>query len=135
MYRRFVKRGIDLTAGTALLVVLSPVMLLTALCCLIGFRGKMLFIQERLGKGCKKFRVYKFKTMNDACDSSGNLLPDDRRVNWVGRTLRGLSLDELPQLFNILRGEMSLVGPRPCWRNTCPCTTAHNAAATKRGRG
>ncbi len=113
MYRKYVKRGVDLTAGVALAAVLFPVMLLTAICCFLGFKGKIFFIQERLGLGCKKFRVYKFKTMSDACDAEGCLLPDERRVNRLGKILRGLSLDELPQLINVVKGDMSLIGPRP----------------------
>lgn len=113
MYRRHVKRGVDLVAGITLIAFLSPVMLLTALCCLWGFKGKIFFIQERLGLGCKKFRVYKFKTMSDACDAEGRLLPDDQRVNRLGKILRNLSLDELPQLINVIKGDMSLIGPRP----------------------
>ena len=103
----------DLATGTVLLALLSPVMLLTALACLIGFRGRVMFIQERLGLGYKKFRVYKFKTMSDACDAEGCLLPDEQRVNGLGKLLRRLSLDELPQLINVVKGDMSLVGPRP----------------------
>jgi undecaprenyl phosphate N,N'-diacetylbacillosamine 1-phosphate transferase len=113
IYKRHVKRGLDLAAGIVLIAVLSPVMLLTALCCLWGFRGKVFFIQERLGLGCRKFRVYKFKTMSDDCDAEGHLLPDEQRVNRLGRILRSLSLDELPQLINVVKGDMSLIGPRP----------------------
>jgi lipopolysaccharide/colanic/teichoic acid biosynthesis glycosyltransferase len=113
MYKKYTKRGLDLAAGILLLILLSPVMLLTALCCFLGFRGKVLFVQERMGLGYKKFRVYKFITMSDACDAEGNLLPDEQRVNGLGNLLRRLSLDEFPQLFNVIKGDMSLVGPRP----------------------
>jgi lipopolysaccharide/colanic/teichoic acid biosynthesis glycosyltransferase len=113
MYKKYTKRGLDLAAGIVLLVLLLPVMLLTALCCFFGFGGRVLFVQERMGLGYKKFRVYKFITMSDACDAEGNLLPDDQRVNGLGRLLRRLSLDEFPQLINVIKGDMSLIGPRP----------------------
>jgi len=113
MYKRYIKRALDLTAGLGLLIVLSPVMLLTAAGCAIAFRGRVMFVQERMGRGYKKFNVFKFITMNDACDAAGNPLPDKERINGFGKLIRSLSFDEFPQLFNVIRGDMSLVGPRP----------------------
>ena len=112
-YKRHVKRGIDLVSGFVLLVLLSPVLLFTAILCAVCFRGKVFFIQERLGLGCRKFKVYKFKTMDESRDEKGELLPDDQRVTPCGTFLRNLSLDELPQLVNVIKGDMSLIGPRP----------------------
>jgi len=107
------KRVFDLIATTLGLVLLSPIMLLTALFVAIFLGTPVLFRQKRPGYKAQTFYIYKFRTMTNASDSAGNLLPDSERLTRLGRFLRSLSLDELPELFNILRGEMSLVGPRP----------------------
>ena len=107
------KRIFDLIAVTLGLILLSPFILLTALCVRIFLGTPILFRQQRPGYKGQPFFIYKFRTMTDASDSAGNLLPDSERLTRLGRFLRALSLDELPELFNILRGEMSLVGPRP----------------------
>jgi lipopolysaccharide/colanic/teichoic acid biosynthesis glycosyltransferase len=107
------KRIFDLIATSLGLIVLSPFMLLTALSVGIFLGTPVFFRQKRPGYKGRPFFVYKFRTMTNASDSAGNLLPDSERLTHVGRFLRALSLDELPELINILRGEMSVVGPRP----------------------
>lgn len=107
------KRTFDLIAVTLGLILLSPFILLTALSVRIFLGTPILFRQQRPGYKGRPFFIYKFRTMTDASDAAGNLLPDARRLTRLGRFLRALSLDEWPELFNILRGEMSLVGPRP----------------------
>ena len=114
MYKRYFKRPLDiLISGTALLC-LSP--LLAAVTLWLHFANKgagAFFLQDRPGKNGRIFKVVKFKTMTDERDSDGNLLPDSRRLTPVGRFVRPTSIDELPQLWNVLRGDMSLIGPRP----------------------
>ena len=114
LYRNFFKRGIDILAsGSALLVLSLP---LAAVTLWLHFANKgagAFFFQERPGKDGKIFRVVKFKTMTDERDAQGNLLPDAQRLTKVGRFVRSTSVDELPQLWNVLRGDMSLIGPRP----------------------
>jgi len=107
------KRIFDLIATLLGLILLSPFILLTALSVAIFLGTPILFQQQRPGYKGNPFFIYKFRTMTGASDSAGNLLPDSKRLTRLGRFLRALSLDELPELFNILRGEMSLVGPRP----------------------
>jgi sugar transferase EpsL len=107
------KRIFDLLATVLGLLVISPVLLVIALLILIIHGMPILFRQKRPGYMGQPFFVYKFRTMNDRCASDGSLLPDAERITSLGRFLRTLSLDELPELFNVLRGEMSLVGPRP----------------------
>ena len=107
------KRIFDLISVTLGLILLSPFILLTALSVRIFLGTPVLFRQQRPGYNGRPFYIYKFRTMTDASDSAGNLLPDSERLTRLGHFLRDLSLDELPELFNILRGEMSLVGPRP----------------------
>ena len=107
------KRIFDLVATSLGLLLLSPFMLLTALSVRIFLGKPVLFRQKRPGYKGQFFYIYKFRTMTNASDSAENLLPDSERLTSLGRFLRSLSLDELPELFNILRGEMSLVGPRP----------------------
>ena len=112
-YRRHGKRLIDIGVSSVLLILLLPVLILTAL--LVRFRlGRdILFRQERAGIQGRPFTIVKFRTMTDECDAEGRPLPDDARLTATGRLLRSLSLDELPELLNVLVGEMSLVGPRP----------------------
>ncbi len=107
------KRIFDLIGTVLGLFLLSPFMLLTALSVRIFLGTPVLFRQRRPGYRGQLFDIYKFRTMTDATDIAGNLLPDSERLTGLGRFLRALSLDELPQLLNVLRGEMSLVGPRP----------------------
>jgi sugar transferase EpsL len=110
---RTVKHVFDLAIALLALIVLSPVMGLIALLVWVRFGSPVLFCQRRPGLHGKPFTIYKFRSMIDAYDEDGNLLPDARRLNGLGRFLRGTSLDELPELFNVLKGDMSLVGPRP----------------------
>lgn len=112
MYKRHIKRGLDFVLSLILLVVLAPIILLVALLlkCVLG---AVLFRQERPGLNERIFTLYKFKTMSDEGDENGNLLPDEFRLKPFGKVIRSLSLDELPQLFNVLKGDMSLIGPRP----------------------
>ena len=112
-YERVVKRFIDFFVSLIGVIVLSPVMLIVYLLSLIFLKGNPMLKQYRPGKNGKIFRLYKFRSMTNAKDKDGNLLPDKDRITWWGKIIRKLSLDELPQLFNILRGDMSIVGPRP----------------------
>jgi len=107
------KRALDLIVSLSLLVLAAPVMVLTALAVRVSLGRPVLFRQVRPGKNEKLFSVYKYRTMNEARDAEGKLLPDAQRLTPVGRFIRSASLDELPQVWNVLRGEMSLVGPRP----------------------
>lgn len=107
------KRLFDIAVAGGALLVLSPIVLLTALCVAIGFGRPIFHRSYRAGLFGDSFLVWKFRTMSNDLDIHGNLLPDDQRLTALGRWLRRLSLDELPQLFNIVRGEMSIVGPRP----------------------
>lgn len=114
MYKNFLKRLFDFTLALGALIAFSPI--IGAVCVALHFANKgagTFFTQKRPGKDGKIFRVVKFKTMTDERDASGELLPDSARMTRIGRFLRKSSLDELPQLFNILRGDMSIVGPRP----------------------
>ena len=113
MYKYFFKRIIDFSLSLLGLVVLSPVFLLLWLLLAIANSGKPFFTQTRPGKNGRLFKVIKFKTMNDHRDATGKLLPDAQRLTPVGKFVRKTSLDELPQLLNVLKGDMSLIGPRP----------------------
>lgn len=113
LYRDFFKRIFDFIAAFFALLIVWPVLLVIVLVLLIQNKGKVFFFQERPGQFQRAFKVIKFKTMTDECDSTGKLLPDYKRITPFGRFLRTTSLDELPQLFNVLLGHMSLVGPRP----------------------
>ncbi|NAS30157.1 lipid carrier--UDP-N-acetylgalactosaminyltransferase [Flavobacteriaceae bacterium R38] len=113
MYKSFVKRFIDLILATFGLLVLSPVFLIVALILFFSNNGKSFFFQERPGWKEKPFRIIKFKTMNDKKDAQGNLLPFDKRITKLGTFIRKYSLDEIPQLINVIKGDMSLIGPRP----------------------
>ena len=113
MYAKFFKRFIDFILSLCAIIVLSPVMLLLVILGVIFMRGNPFFCQERPGKNEEIFKLIKFRTMDNRKDKNGNLLPDDVRLNKYGRILRSTSLDELPELLNILKGDMSIVGPRP----------------------
>jgi lipopolysaccharide/colanic/teichoic acid biosynthesis glycosyltransferase len=108
-----IKRAFDFMASLIALVLLSPFMALIALAIWVTMGRPILFRQPRIGYRGRVFTIYKFRTMNDRWDEQGNLLPDEQRLTRLGRFLRSLTLDELPELFNVLKGEMSLVGPRP----------------------
>ena len=113
MYRYFFKRLLDFVLSLLAIIVLSPVLLITALLVRSKLGSPVIFKQERPGKNEKIFTLYKFRTMTDEKDEEGNLLPDEIRLTRFGKLLRSTSLDELPELFNILKGDMSIVGPRP----------------------
>ena len=113
MYTRFLKPLGDSFAAFILLIILSPIILITATFLLFANKGKVFFFQQRPGLNSKPFKIVKFKTMRDAFDKDGNALPDDLRLTKVGSVVRSASLDELLQLINVLKGDMSLVGPRP----------------------
>lgn len=113
LYEKGLKRAMDIACSSVALIVLSPVMAGTAILVRTKLGSPVIFKQDRPGKNEKIFRLYKFRTMTDAKDKDGNLLPDEVRLTKFGKTLRSLSLDELPELFNILKGDMSIVGPRP----------------------
>lgn len=113
MYQRFFKRALDIVLSLCALIVLSPVLLTVAALVRIKLGSPVIFHQERPGKDEKIFRLYKFRSMIDARDVDGELLPDAERLTEFGRKLRATSLDELPELWNILKGDMSIVGPRP----------------------
>ena len=113
MYRKFFKRFFDVVLSACALIVLSPVLLAVAVLVRLKLGSPVIFHQERLGKDEKTFRLYKFRSMTDEMDEEGNLLPDEARLTKFGRLLRSTSLDELPELWNILKGDMSIVGPRP----------------------
>ncbi len=113
MYINFTKPFCDFVFALLLTVALSPLILLTAILLATSQKGNIWFVQRRPGKDGKIFRLIKFKSMNDKVDQNGNLLGDEDRLTPVGKWIRKMSLDELPQMFNILKGDMSFVGPRP----------------------
>lgn len=113
MYRKFWKRFLDIVLSLAALVVLSPVLLILTVVGAIVMRGNPFFTQIRPGKDEKLFRLVKFRSMSNLKDKNGNLLPDEKRLTPYGKFIRSTSLDELPELLNILVGHMSIVGPRP----------------------
>jgi len=113
MYKRFFKRIIDLLVAITVLLVLFPIWMIISILLLIANEGKVFFTQTRIGKGNRSFNVIKFKSMNDKKDENGDLLKDVERLTKIGKIVRKTSLDELPQLLNVIKGDMSLVGPRP----------------------
>ena len=113
MYANYVKRILDLMLSLIAVIICSPIFLVLFLLVRIKLGSPVLFTQERPGKDEKIFRLYKFRTMTSQTDAHGELLPDDIRLTSFGKKLRATSLDELPELFNILKGDMSIVGPRP----------------------
>lgn len=112
-YEKFVKRFLDMVLSGMALLMLSPVLLVTAILVRTQLGSPVIFCQERPGKDEKIFRLHKFRSMSDARDENGALLPDEVRLGRFGRILRATSIDELPELFDIFRGKMSIVGPRP----------------------
>lgn len=113
MYKNGLKRLIDFLAAFAGLLILSPVFVVVTIGLYFANNGKPFFFQTRPGKNARLFRIIKFKTMNDKKDAQGQLLPDAQRLTKIGSFVRKTSLDEIPQLINVLKGEMSLIGPRP----------------------
>ena len=113
MYRSFLKRALDFTAALILIILVSPVMALTWFLIRKHISKSTIFTQSRPGLDEQIFKIYKFKTMSDERGADGELLPDEARLNDYGKKIRALSLDELPQLFNVLKGDMSFIGPRP----------------------
>lgn len=113
MYRKYIKRLLDFVLSLLALIILSPVLLITALLVKIKLGSPIIFKQQRPGLNEKIFTLYKFRTMTDKKDEEGNLLPDSERLTKFGKLLRSTSIDELPELINILKGDMSIVGPRP----------------------
>jgi sugar transferase EpsL len=109
----YIKRCFDLLVSTIGLVLLSPFLLVISLAVLASYGFPILFLQQRPGYHGEPFVIYKFRTMADRYDSQGKLLPDELRLSWLGRIMRANSLDELPELINVFKGEMSIVGPRP----------------------
>ena len=127
IYEKYVKRPQDFFCALAAVIVLSPVMAVTALLVRIKLGSPVIFKQERPGLNGKIFILYKFRTMTDEKDADGNLLPDEVRLTKFGKLLRSTSLDELPELFNILNGDMSVVGPRPLLVRYLPLYNEHQA--------
>ena len=113
MYKHFFKRLIDIVLSLMGIIVLSPIYLILWILVRVKLGSPAIFTQQRPGKNQKIFKLYKFRSMTDARDENGELLPDDVRLTKFGKRLRSTSLDELPELFNILKGDMSLIGPRP----------------------
>ena len=127
MYKNFFKRLIDICASALVLILLSPVLLIVILVLLVVNRGGVFFFQKRPGKDGKPFKIVKFKTMNDRKDRDGRLLPDKQRITPFGSFVRKSSLDELPQLWNVLIGDMSLIGPRPLLMEYLPLYSSEQA--------
>ena len=128
-YDKYVKRSIDAILSLVAIIILSPVLAIVALLVRIKLGGPVLFKQQRPGLNEKIFTMYKFRTMTDERDADGNLLPDEVRLTKFGKALRATSLDELPELFNILKGDMAIVGPRPLLVQYLPL---YNAQQKKR---
>lgn len=123
-YEKYIKRMLDILLSGIALIVLSPVLLITAVLVRVKLGSPVIFCQERPGKDEVIFKLHKFRTMTDARDESGNLLPDKDRLTAFGKSLRSTSLDELPELLDIFRGKMSIVGPRPLLVEYLPYYTA-----------
>jgi lipopolysaccharide/colanic/teichoic acid biosynthesis glycosyltransferase len=114
IYRNCIKRVLDFLIAFTSLVCLSPLILVVTIWLFFANKGAgVFFLQDRPGKDAKIFKIFKFKTMTDECDDEGNLLPDEVRLTRAGRFVRSTSIDELPQLINVIKGDMSLIGPRP----------------------
>lgn len=125
IYRRFLKRPMDFNLSLMAIIVLSPVLIIVGVLVRVKLGGPVLFKQKRPGLNEKIFTMYKFRTMTDEKDGNGELLPDSVRLTKFGRMLRATSLDELPELFNILKGDMSIVGPRPLLVQYLPLYNEH----------
>lgn len=127
IYEKWIKRPIDAFLSTGALIVFSPILIVTAVLVRIRLGSPIFFTQDRPGKNEEIFKLYKFRTMTDAVDEDGNLLPDEQRLPAFGKKLRSTSLDELPELFNIIKGDMSIVGPRPLLVRYLPRYNKHQA--------
>src|SRR5690606_29492283 len=127
MYKHFFKRLIDFVAALIGLLLLSPIFIVVTVGLFFANQGKPFFFQSRPGKGGKIFKIIKFKTMNDKKDTDGNLLSDAERLSPVGSFVRKTALDEIPQLINVLKGDMSLIGPRPLLIQYLPLYNEHQA--------
>ncbi len=128
MYRHFFKRFLDLVISGLALLCLSPLLLVVTIWLHFANKGAgAFFTQERPGRNAKIFKIRKFKTMTDERDANGNLLPDSQRLTAVGKFVRSTSIDELPQLWNVVRGDMSLIGPRPLLIQYLPLYSAEQA--------
>lgn len=125
IYRNLLKRSMDLLLSLVAIIALSPVFLIVAILVRVKLGSPVLFKQERPGRNEKIFMMYKFRTMTDERDKKGNLLPDSIRLTRFGKFLRSTSLDELPELINILKGEMSIIGPRPLLVQYLPLYNEH----------
>lgn len=113
MYKSFIKPSLDFLSASMAIIVASPILLIFGILLLINNHGSLFFTQLRPGKNGKLFKVIKFKTMTDKKDANGQLLPDDKRLTPIGKFVRATSMDELPQIFNVIKGDISFVGPRP----------------------
>lgn len=128
MYKHFFKRILDFIAALLLLILFSPIMLWAAWRIRRELGSPVLFTQARPGLNAKIFKIYKFRTMSDERDENGNLLPDELRLKGFGAKLRASSIDELPQLFNVLKGDMSFIGPRPLLVEYLPLYSSRQAS-------
>lgn len=128
MYRHFFKRILDFIAALLLIILFSPIMLWAAWRIRRELGSPVLFTQARPGLNAKIFKIYKFRTMSDERDENGNLLPDELRLKGFGAKLRASSIDELPQLFNVLKGDMSFIGPRPLLVEYLPLYSSRQAS-------
>ena len=126
-YEKYIKRPQDCICALIALVVLSPVILITAALVRIKLGAPVIFKQERPGLNGEIFTLYKFRTMTDKRDKNGNFLPDDERLSKFGKILRSTSLDELPELLNIIKADMAVVGPRPLLKEYLPLYNEHQA--------
>lgn len=128
MYRSFFKRFIDFIIVSTILLFIWPILLVITLWLHFANNGAgAFFCQKRPGKNGKIFKIIKFKTMNDECDASGKLLPDAKRLTKLGKFIRSTSIDELPQLINVLKGDMALIGPRPLLPQYLPLYSTEQA--------
>lgn len=128
MYKHFFKRIIDFCISFIALICISPILLIVTIWLHFANKGAgAFFLQERPGKDCRIFKIIKFKTMTDECDADGNLLPDEQRLTKVGKFVRSTSIDELPQLINVLKGDMALIGPRPLLTKYLPLYSPEQA--------
>lgn len=126
-YEKYIKRGQDFVLSSLALILLSPILGVTAILVRTRLGSPVIFTQDRPGRNGKVFKLYKFRTMTDARDAKGNLLSDEERLTDFGKKLRATSLDELPELMNIWKGDMSIVGPRPLLVQYLPRYNAHQA--------